>query len=55
MMTVTDSERSRPGNGNRPWFGPKRFGSGLSPQTWQGWTITLAPALIAIVVIILVR
>jgi len=23
----------------RPWFGPKRFGYGISPKTWQGWLI----------------
>lgn len=23
------------------WFGPKRYpGWGLSPRTWQGWTVT---------------
>ena len=26
---------------NRPWFGPKRYGMGLSPTTWQGWLATL--------------
>jgi hypothetical protein len=26
----------------RGWFGPKRFGWGASPQTWEGWAITLA-------------
>jgi hypothetical protein len=26
----------------RSWFGPKRIGWGLRPQTWQGWLITLA-------------
>lgn len=29
-------------NTSRPWFGPKRVGVGLRPQTWQGWTVTLA-------------
>ena len=27
--------------GRRPWFGPKRFGVGIRPQTWQGWLIVL--------------
>jgi hypothetical protein len=27
--------------GNRLWFGPKRIGYGLRPQTWQGWLVTL--------------
>ncbi len=26
----------------RPWFGPKRVGFGLSPRTWQGWALTAA-------------
>jgi hypothetical protein len=25
--------------GRRPWFGPKRFGYGYRPQTWQGWLL----------------
>jgi hypothetical protein len=54
-MAMTASERPPAGNGNRPWFGPKRVGWGLRPQTWPGWVITLAPALIAIVVIMVVR
>ena len=33
----------------RPWFGPKRIGYGLRPQTWQGWAICLALAIAAIV------
>jgi hypothetical protein len=34
----------------RPWFGPKRIGFGIRPQTWQGWliTTTFAAAIIAI-------
>jgi hypothetical protein len=28
-------------NERRPWFGPKRIGWGLRPQTWQGWLATL--------------
>ena len=23
-----------------PWFVKRRFGWGLSPGTWQGWTVT---------------
>jgi predicted amidophosphoribosyltransferase len=26
-------------NPKRPWFGPKRVGYGIRPQTWQGWLI----------------
>jgi hypothetical protein len=24
----------------RPWFGPKRFGWGYGPRTWQGYLVT---------------
>ncbi len=37
------------GQGKRPWFGPKRFGYGTRPQTWQGFLITgLCVAFIAV-------
>jgi hypothetical protein len=26
----------------RPWFGPKRFGWGWTPVTWQGWLVVVA-------------
>lgn len=26
-------------NDPRLWFGPKRFGWGYSPRTWEGWAI----------------
>lgn len=25
----------------RPWFGPRRFGWGWTPVTWQGWVVSL--------------
>ncbi|MGZ3376137.1 MAG: hypothetical protein ACXU8S_06035 [Phenylobacterium sp.] len=25
----------------KPWFRPKAIGTGWTPQTWQGWLITL--------------
>jgi hypothetical protein len=34
----------------RPWFGPKRFGYGLSPRSWQGWLITAGVVAVAVVV-----
>jgi hypothetical protein len=40
----------RPG---RPWFGPKRVGYGVRPQTWQGWAVVMVPAVIAVVVALL--
>lgn len=24
----------------RVWFGPKRFGWGASPASWEGWAVT---------------
>lgn len=24
----------------RPWFGPRRYGYGVSPVTWEGWLAT---------------
>jgi hypothetical protein len=30
-----------PGRERRPWFGPKRFGLGYRPQTWQGYTVVI--------------
>lgn len=35
---------------SRPWFGPKRFGIGISPQTWQGWLVVLLPVAVIMVV-----
>jgi hypothetical protein len=32
------------------WFAPKRVGYGYRPVTWQGWLLTLAPALLAALV-----
>jgi hypothetical protein len=26
----------------RPWFGPRRYGWGLKPVSWQGWVCTAA-------------
>jgi len=28
------------------WFRPKRYGYGVTPVTWQGWTITIATAIV---------
>lgn len=32
-------EGPREGGMRRPWFGPRRYGVGWKPQTWQGWLI----------------
>ena len=34
----------------KPWFGPKRIGDGIRPQTWQGWLIILIFAIVVIVI-----
>lgn len=39
---------------HRPWFGPKRFGWGIRPQTWQGWAIVLAFVVIVTLVLVLI-
>ena len=31
-----------------PWFGKRRIGWGLNPQSWQGWVLTLILFLILI-------
>ena len=33
------------------WFGPKRIGVGLRPQTWEGWLIVLVGVLAVFVVV----
>lgn len=35
------------GSGRR-WFGPKRVGWGLRPQTWQGWLVVMVPVALVI-------
>lgn len=34
----------------RSWFGPKRVGFGLRPQTWQGWVVVILVVAAVIVV-----
>jgi hypothetical protein len=36
--------------GKRPWFGPKLYGMGFRPQTWQGYLITAALVLPVVIV-----
>lgn len=33
---------------SKPWFGSKRYGVGLRPQTWQGWAVVAALVLVII-------
>jgi hypothetical protein len=36
---------------NKPaWFGPKAFGVGYGPRTWQGYLVTAGVALCAILI-----
>jgi hypothetical protein len=42
-MRKQDLERGSwadPAYAKRAWFGPKRFGIGYGPRTWQGYVIT---------------
>ncbi len=39
-------------NGRKPWFGPKRFGYGRRPQTWQGWLIAWAPLAVVLLIVV---
>ncbi len=32
--------RTKPLIGRKPWFGPRRFGWGLSPVSTEGWLLT---------------
>jgi hypothetical protein len=34
----------------QPWFGPKRFGYGYGPRSWQGWVVTAVLVLFVILV-----
>jgi len=36
----------------KPWFGPKRIGWGLRPQTWQGWAVMLVFTLAVIAAVL---
>ena len=36
----------------RYWFRQKKFGYGATPNSWQGWLLTIASAVASIAVII---
>lgn len=40
-MYTTNSDPQQPNNKpkSKPWFGSKRYGFGIRPQTWHGWLI----------------
>jgi hypothetical protein len=39
----------------KPWFRPKQSGLGFTPQTWQGWVITVVVVVALVVVVRIVR
>jgi hypothetical protein len=49
---MTDNDPFGQGSGQPgkdSWFGPKRFGYGYAPQTWQGFVLVgLAVAIVAV-------
>jgi hypothetical protein len=45
-------ERKTDDTPSRPWFGSKRVGFGVRPQTWQGWAIVLAVCAAFVIVMI---
>ncbi len=46
IVTATAKGIEMPG---RPWFGPKRYGWGLTPVSWQGWLATGAYVAVVLV------
>jgi hypothetical protein len=46
-----DSQLGNDGRGKRPWFGPRAFGFGLAPQTWQGVLVVAALVLLVVAVV----
>lgn len=54
-MDDNDSDRDDDRRERRPWFGPKRVGFGVSPQTWQGWLVMLVVVVVIVVVVTLLR
>jgi hypothetical protein len=39
----------------QPWFGPKRFGVGYGPRTWQGYLTVAILVLVAILIATVAR
>ncbi|MGY8997663.1 MAG: hypothetical protein ACKVH7_14560 [Alphaproteobacteria bacterium] len=37
-------------SGSKPWFRKKKYGFGFSPNTWQGWLITVVVVIIVIAI-----
>jgi len=45
-----NDDQDNDGRNQPPWFGPKRFGIGYGPRTWQGYLITFVFVLVVIAV-----
>jgi hypothetical protein len=39
-MTDNDPFGQNGGQNRQPWFGPRQFGFGYGPRTWQGYLLT---------------
>lgn len=39
----------------KPWFRPKQYGWGFTPQTWQGWVITVVVVAAVVIVVRVIR
>jgi hypothetical protein len=46
---MTDEDPFGSGRGRQPWFGPRRFGYGYVPRTWQGYLLTAVCVLFIII------
>ena len=42
--------RSTPVVGDKPWFGPRRLGWGLSPVSPEGWIVTVAAVAVSLLI-----
>ncbi len=50
---MTDNDPFSPDSGRggkQPWFGPKQFGFGYGPRTWQGYLLVALSVIPLIVV-----
>lgn len=42
------SVRTKPLIGDKPWFGPRRFGWGWTAVSWQGWVVVGVTVLLTV-------
>ena len=55
---MTDNDPFGPNagrQGGQPWFGPRRFGNGYGPRTWQGYLVTAILVLYVILIATLTK